>query len=84
MLTPSSLECYCQRGMKNGHITAGWVGECCSELGTPIAIPQSDTKEFFLVGYFRDAATCQWGKIAVMVWARDGSNLRWWGGRMLW
>ena len=41
-------------------------------------------KNFFLVGYFRDAATCQWGKIAVMVWARDGSNLRWWGGRMLW
>ena len=27
--------------------TAVWVGECCSELDTPIAIPWSDTKECF-------------------------------------
>ena len=31
--------------MKNGHITTGWVNECCSELGIPIIIPKSDTKE---------------------------------------
>ena len=47
MLTLSSLECSCQYGVKNDHITAGWVGECCSELGTPITIPTSDTKECF-------------------------------------
>ena len=47
MLTLSSLECSCQHGVKDGHITAGWVGECCSELGTPIVIPYSDTKECF-------------------------------------
>ena len=38
----------------------------------------------FLLGYFRDAARCQWGKVAVMVWAGDCSNLRGWGGLMLW
>ena len=54
----------------------GWVGECCSDLGTPIAIPQPDTKFLFLLGYFRDAANCQWGKVAFMVWAGDGSNFR--------
>ena len=47
MLTLSSLECSCQYGVKNGYITARWVGECCSELDTPIAIPWSDTKECF-------------------------------------
>ena len=42
----------------------GWVGECCSELGTPIAIAfQSDTKEFVQLEYFRDAATYQLGKV---------------------
>ena len=39
MLTPSRVECSCQHGVKNDHITAGSVGESCSELGTPIAIP---------------------------------------------
>ena len=37
-----------------------------------------------LLGYFRDAARCQWGKIAVMVWPGDGSNLGGWGGLMQW
>ena len=47
MLILFSLKFNCQHGVKNGHITAGWVGECCSELGTPSAIPKSDTKECF-------------------------------------
>ena len=34
MLTLSSLPTWGE----NGHITAGWVSECCSELGTPITI----------------------------------------------
>ena len=33
--------------MKNGHIAAGWAGECSSELGTPTAIPYTGTKECF-------------------------------------
>ena len=37
----------------------------------------------FLQEYFRDAAPSQWGRVAVMVWAGDGSNLRGWGGLML-
>ena len=37
----------------------------------------------YLLGYFRDAARCKWGKVAVMVWAGDGSNLGGWGGLML-
>ena len=45
MLILSSLECSYQHGVKSGHITAGWVGECCSELGTPSTILKSDTKE---------------------------------------
>ena len=48
MLLLSSLEFNCQHGLKNGHIAAGWVGECCSELGTPITIPKSDTIECFV------------------------------------
>ena len=56
MLILSSLECSCQHGVKNGHIAAGWVGECCSELGTPSTIPKSDTKECF-VGMFYE---CCW------------------------
>ena len=34
--------------------------------------------------YFRHAVRCQWGKVAVMVWAGDGSDLRGSGGLMLW
>ena len=45
MLIVSSLECSWKHGVKNGHITTGWVNECCSELGIPIIIPKSDTKE---------------------------------------
>ena len=33
--------------MKNGHIAAGWAGECSSDLGTPTAIPYTGTKECF-------------------------------------
>ena len=47
MLTLSSLGCSCQHGVKNGHITTGWASECCSELGTPITIPYSETKKCF-------------------------------------
>ena len=36
------------------------------------------------VGIFRDVARCKWGKVAVMVWAEDGSSRRRWGGIMLW
>ena len=39
MLALSSLEYSCQQGVKNGHITAGWASECCSELGSPLTIP---------------------------------------------
>ena len=39
MLILSSFDCSCQYGVKNGYITAGWVGESCTELDTPIAIP---------------------------------------------
>ena len=28
-------------------LLVGWVGECYSELGNRIVIPQSNTKEFF-------------------------------------
>ena len=51
MLVLPSLECSCQHGVKNGHIATGWVGECCSELGTPSTVPKSGTKECF-VGMF--------------------------------
>ena len=44
----------------------------------------SKTLENFLLGYFGDAATCQWKKVAVMVWAINGINLTGWGGQMLW
>ena len=69
--------------VQNGHIAAGWVGECCSKLGTPTTIPKSDTKEC-LLGYSKNAARCKWGKVAVMVWTGCGSNSRGWGGLMLW
>ena len=47
MLVLFSLECCCQHGVKNGHIAAVRVGECCSELGTASTIPKSGTKECF-------------------------------------
>ena len=47
MLILFSLECSCQYGVENGHIMAGWVGECCGELGTPSTNPKSNTKECF-------------------------------------
>ena len=53
MLVFFSLECSCQHGVENGHIAAGWVGECCSEPGTPSTIPKSDTKECF-AGMFQE------------------------------
>ena len=37
----------------------------------------------YLLGYFRDAARCKWGKVAVMLWAEDSISLRRWGGLML-
>ena len=44
----------------------------------------SQTIEDFLLGYFRDAAPCQWGRVAVVVWNGDGCNLSRWEGLMLW
>ena len=44
----------------------------------------SRTLKNVFVGIFRDAARCKWGKVAVMVWARDGNSLRRLGGLMLW
>ena len=79
MLVLSSLECTCQHGLKDGHNAAGWVGECCSKLGTPSTIPKSDTKECY-----KNAASCKWGKVAVMVWAGCGNNFRGLGGLILW
>ena len=40
----------------------------------------SGTLKNVFVGIFRDAARCKWGKVAVMVWAEDGSSLRRWVG----
>ena len=40
----------------------------------------SRTLKNAFVGIFRDAARCKWGKVAVMVWAEDGSSLRRWVG----
>ena len=44
----------------------------------------SRTLKNVFVGIFRDAARRTWGKVAVMVWAEDGSSFRRWGGLMLW
>ena len=38
----------------------------------------------FLLGYCGDPAPCQWGRVAVVVWAGDGCNLSGWGGLTLW
>ena len=37
-LSLSNLECSCSYGVKNGHIAAGWVGECGGELDAPVVI----------------------------------------------
>ena len=60
------------------------MGECCNELGTLIDIPYLKHQRIFLLRYFRDAAPCQWGRVAVIIWTGDGKNLRGWGGLMLW
>ena len=44
----------------------------------------SQTIADFLLGYFGDAAPCQWGRVAVVAWDGDGCNLSSWGGLMLW
>ena len=36
----------------------------------------SRTLKNVFVGIFRDAARCKWAKVAVMVWAEDGSSLK--------
>ena len=38
----------------------------------------------FLLAYFRDAAMCKEGNVAVVVCTVDVSNLRGWGRLMLW
>ena len=52
-------------------------------LGLQLLFVSRTLKNVF-VGTFRDAARCRWGKVAIMVWAEDGSSLRRWGGLMLW
>ena len=32
------------------------------------------------MGYSRDATPCQWGRVAVVVWAGDGCNISGWVG----
>ena len=64
MLIFSSLECSCQYEVKN----SCWIGECCSEPGTPSTIPKSDTKEFF------------WGDILGMLLRVNGEKWRSWCG----
>ena len=44
----------------------------------------SQTLKNFLFGYFRDAVPCQWGRLAVVVWVGDDSDLSGWGGLILW
>ena len=44
----------------------------------------SQTLKNFLFGYFRDAVPCQLGRVAVVVWVGDGSDLSGWGGLILW
>ena len=44
----------------------------------------SQTLTNVLLGCSRNAARCEWGKVAVMVWAGSGSNFGGWGGLMLW
>ena len=44
----------------------------------------SQTLNNFLLEYFRDAAPCQEGRVAVVVWAGDGCNLDGLRGLMLW
>ena len=44
----------------------------------------SQTLKNVLLGCSRNAARCEWGKVAVMVWAGSGSNFGGWGGLMLW
>ena len=59
-----------------GEKFVGWVGECCNELGTLIDSP--------FVRIFQGCCSCQWGRVAVIIWTGDGKNLRGWGGLMLW
>ena len=35
----------------------------------------SQTPKNFLLGYFRDAAPCKWGRVVVMIWDGDGGDL---------
>ena len=44
----------------------------------------SQTLKNVLLGCSRNAARCNWGNVAVMVWAGGGSNFRGWEGLMLW
>ena len=61
-----------------------WVGQMSVVVNLVLQLLfPIQTLNNFLQEYFRDAAPCQWGRVAVMVWAGDGSNLRGWGGLML-
>ena len=44
----------------------------------------SQTLKNVFLGCSRNAARCEWGKVAVMVLVGGGSNFRGWGGLMLW
>ena len=43
----------------------------------------SQTLKNVLLACSRNTARCEWGKVAVLVWAGNGSNFRGWGGLML-
>ena len=44
----------------------------------------SQTPSNFFEGYIKDAAPCLWGRVAVLVRAGDGGNLRGQGELVLW
>ena len=66
-------------------VILGRVGEVNVEVNLVLQVPfLSQALKNVLLGCSRNAARCEWGKVAVMVWAGGGSNFRGWGGLMLW
>ena len=53
---------------------AGWFVECCRTNLALELLFLNQTLKIFLLGYFRDAAPCQWERAAVVVWVGDGSD----------
>ena len=80
MLTLSSLECNCQYGVKNGYITARWVGECCSELR--LIVSRLNWQGYSIEDTINEIlgmlAPYQWG------WGEGGYVVGGRGGQILW